>query len=163
MGIKPLYFQHSQKHFAFASEIKPLLNLAKSSINKKALPSYLQRRFVMGGETLFSNIFRVKPAEILEFSMQNSIQRAFYWILPERTLHESKKEREEEFSLKLLESVKMSSACDVELGVLLSGGLDSAVIDTLSHSFYKELKAYFFDNEYDDRERYFAQHLSQKT
>ena len=77
VGIKPLYFQNSQDCFAFASEIKPLLKFTQSSINKRALPGYLQRRFVMGGETLFSKIFRVKPAETLEFLSKTVLRDLF--------------------------------------------------------------------------------------
>lgn len=162
MGIKPLYFQKNKKHFAFASEIKPLLTMDSYSINKKALPSYLQRRFVMGRETLFSNIFRVQPAEVLEFSEPQDIKRVCYWIPPKKIISKNKKEREEEFSSQLMESLKITGDSDVELGALLSGGIDSAVVSVLSRSFQKQFNAYFFDNRYDNKEKLYAQNLSQK-
>ena len=162
LGIKPLYFQKTQSDFAFASEIKPLLKFHKPSINKKALPSYLQRRFVMGRETLFSEIFRVNPGEVLEFSQRNNIKTTFYWTPLKKNLHKNKKEREEEFSYKLMKSIQMTSDSDIKLGALISGGVDSAVINTLSHAYKKHSNTYFFDNRYDDAEREASQALSQK-
>ena len=162
MGIKPLYFQKNRKSFVFSSEIKPLLTMNPYSINKKALPCYFQRRFVMGRETLFSNIFRIQPAEVLEFSEQHNIKSVCYWTPPKKTVPKNKKERAEEFSAQLMESIKITGDSDVELGALLSGGIDSALISALSRPFQKQLNAYFFDNGYDDKERLSAQHLSQK-
>lgn len=162
MGIKPLYFQDNRDGFAFASEIEALLTMNSFSMNRKVLPSYLQRRFVMGRETLFSNIFRVNQGEVLEFSEQNNIKRAFYWTPLKKMVHKNKKKREEEFSSKLMESLKITLDSDIELGVLLSGGLDSSLISTLSHFFKKQPNTYFFDNGYDDQERIFSQSLSQK-
>lgn len=162
MGIKPLYFQENRKGFAFASEIKPLLTVTPFSMNRRMLPCYLQRRFVMGRETLFSNIFRVGQGEVLEFSKQNNIKRTFYWTPSKKIIRKSKKEREEEFSSKLMESIKITLDSDIELGALLSGGIDSALISTLSHFFQKQPNTYFFDNGYDNKERFFAHSLSQK-
>ncbi len=162
MGIKPLYFQKSQYGFAFASEIKPLLTIKPSSINKKALPCYLQRRFVMGRNTLFSNILRVMPAETLEFSQKNNIKKSFYWTPSKKTSCKNKKEREEEFSFKFMESIQMTLDSDIKLGTLASGGIDSSLINVLSHSLHKQTDAYFFDNGYDNKERIYAQNLSQK-
>ena len=162
MGMKPLYFQKNKENFVFASEIKPLLTMNSCSINKKVLPCYLQRRFVMGRETLFSNIFRVQPAEVLEFSEKNHIKSIFYWTPPKKNISKNKKEREEEFSSQLMESIKITGDSDVELGTLLSGGIDSAVVSALSRPSQKQFNACFFDNGYDDKERFYAKNLSQK-
>lgn len=162
VGIKPLYFINNSDGFIFASEIKPLIQFTQTSINKRVLPCYLQRRFVMGRETLFSNIFRVKPAEILEYSHNRLIKTHCYWTSRHGSPVKNRKQRERDFSYQLLKSVKMTSKADVGCGVLLSGGLDSSLIHTLSCDFIKNPSAYFFDNGYDNEERDFAHSLNQK-
>ena len=173
LGIKPLYFQFSPDCFAFSSEIKALLLLKKASINRKALPYYLQRRFVLGKETLFSNIFRIQPGEIMEVSIKKDIKTNRYWT-PKGTsdFHKNTKKRFKEFSNQLRESVRLSSESEVNQGVLLSGGLDSSLINALSCSFQKNsvqkdkqkplMSAWFFDNTYDREERASVESLTQK-
>ena len=162
-GIKPLYYQMGQHNFAFASEIKPLLWLKKPSINKKALPSYLERRFVLGKETLFEGLFRVLPGEIIEVSLKGKIKTKKYWdpkTVPPSV--KSKKERFKEFSKKLEESIRLSSQSESGLSVLFSGGLDSSLINVLSSSFNISMEAWLFDSSPDKKERALAEKLCQK-
>ncbi len=157
-GVKPLYFQNTSKGFVFASEIKPLLLFRPSGINKKALPFYLQRRFVLGRETLFSNIFRVLPGEIMTVSIHGKMETKKYYS-PEKISPslKSKKERLKELSNKLAQSAQYSAKSEVGLGVLLSGGLDSSLINSMAGSFQTggrpSFEAWFFDKGYDSRER----------
>ena len=167
LGIKPLYFQTDRDWFAFSSEIKPLLLLNQASINKKALPSYLQRRFVLGKETLFSNIFRILPGEMMEVFIKGDTKIQKYWTpKAENNSYKNKNGRLKQFSSQLRNSVQISSESEVGMGVLLSGGLDSSLINALSYSLQKDsirqAEAWFFDNTYDREERVFAERLSQK-
>ena len=167
LGIKPLYFQTDRDCFAFSSEIKPLLLLKQASINRKALPSYLQRRFVLGKETLFSNIFRILPGEMMEVFIKGDTKIQKYWTpKAENNFHKNKNGRLKQFSSQLRNSVQSSSESEVGMGVLLSGGLDSSLINALSYSLQKDsirqAEAWFFDNTYDREERVFAERLSQK-
>ena len=167
-GIKPLYFQLHPEKFIFSSEIKPLLTLKKPEINRKALPHYLQKRFVMGKETLFSGIFRLQPGEIMEVSSKKYINTIKYWK-PKigSSIHKNKKERLKEFSFQLRKSVQLSSESETGKAILLSGGLDSSLINVLSCSFHKNSlsfpPAWFFDNTYDKKELSFVKNLTKKT
>jgi len=187
VGIKPLYFLLEKKGFAFSSEIKPLLLLKKPEINRKALPSYLQRRFVMGEETLFRGIFRVQPGSVVIVSLTENLKKVKYWQ-PETTLTRHTREdfvlspykkrkhpkqstgqttlttqAREKFANQLKASIKMSSQSETGKAVLLSGGLDSSVINALASEDSLPLSAYFFDNGYDERERNTVLTLTQKN
>ena len=165
-GIKPLYYQVLPERFVFSSEIKPLLLLKKPSINQNVLPQYLQRRFVLGEKTLFSGIFRVRPAEIMEISQNKEVKTQIYWTPPcEPKTSGPFKHRGERFKIfadKLKQSCRLTAESEVSLGSLVSGGVDSSLISALIHSSQKELPAWFFDNNYDRKERSFAQSLSRK-
>ena len=165
-GIKPLYYQILPERFVFSSEIKPLLLLKKPSLNRNVLPQYLQRRFVLGEKTLFSGIFRVRPAEIMEVSQTKEIKTQIYWTPPPESqtsgLFENKKERFKTFADKLTQSCRLTSESEVSLGSLISGGVDSSTISALIHSPSKNPPAWFFDNNYDREERQFAKNLARK-
>ena len=163
-GIKPLYFYCDAESFIFSSEIKPLLSLKNVSINKEILPYYLERRFVLGKETFFKNIYRVLPGECIKIDRDSqNIERIKYWTAGAKNKLEGKKEKErlKEFSCQLKRSVDITSQSEESVGVLLSGGLDSSVIHSLFSSFQKnsgfEKTNWFFDNTYDSEEREFAQ------
>ena len=165
-GIKPLYYQILPKRFVFSSEIKPLLLLKKPSINRDVLPQYLQQRFVLEEKTLFTGVFRVRPAEIMEVSQKKEVKTHIYRTLPSKPqtsgLFKNKKERFEMFADKLKKSVEITSESEVSLGSLISGGVDSSTISALIHSSSKKPPAFFFDNSYDREERRFAENLARK-
>ena len=155
-GIKPLYFQKTSKWFAFASEIKPLLKLQKPTLRREELAGYLQRRFVPGENTLFSGIQRVKPGSVMEVSSED-LKTHTYWQPQLSPLTSSgKKKRFADFSAQLEHSVRLTVKSDVGFGSLLSGGVDSATLSLLASKFNKNFTAYFFDNSYDKKERFFA-------
>ena len=169
LGIKPLYFYCDTESFIFSSEIKPLLSLKNSSINKEILPYYLERRFVLGKETFFKNIYRVLPGESIQIDRETkNIKSLRYWIAGAKNKLAGKnaKERLKEFSCQLEKSVNITSQSEGSIGVLLSGGLDSSVIHSLFSSYQKnsifEKSNWFFDNTYDSEERKFAEKQSEK-
>lgn len=162
-GIKPLYFQKNDKWFAFASEIKPLLKLKTPVLRRKELAGYLQRRFVSGENTLFSDILRLKPGTIMEASSEG-LSSHTYWQpqLSPLNLHKKRK-RFVDFSVQFERSVEWTVKSDVGFGTLLSGGIDSSALSHLASGFNKNFKAYFFDNTYDKEESFFAQKTAQKS
>ena len=87
-----------------------------------------------------------------------------YWqpqLFPSN-LHKKQK-RFVDFSVQLEHSVKLAVKSDVGFGTLLSGGIDSAALSHLASRFDKNFKAYFFDNNYDREESFFAQKTAQKS
>ena len=163
-GIKPLYFHCDTESFIFSSEIKPLLSIKNASINKEILPYYLERRFVLGKETFFKNIYRVLPGErIIIDRKTKKINRVKYWTVgvKNKLIGKNAKERLQAFSKELERSVDITSQSEENVGVLLSGGLDSSVIHSLFSSYQKnsslEKVNWFFDNTYDSEEREYVQ------
>lgn len=163
-GIKPLYFQKTLKWFAFASEIKPLLTLKSPSLNRKELAGYLQRRFVPGENTLFSDIFCLKSGTVMEISSEG-LKSQTYWK-PKLSLalnSMNKKKRFSEFSSQLENSIKMTAKSDVSFGSLLSGGVDSATLTRQASRLNEKFIAYFFDNGYDREESLFSKKIAKQN
>src|SRR5208283_1043707 len=59
-GEKPLYYMQGKDFFAFASEMKGLLEVVPAEFNSEAV-SYSAYEFTVGPETLFKDIFCLGP------------------------------------------------------------------------------------------------------
>lgn len=133
LGIKPFYYYFDGKVFAFASEIKALLEHPSISarFNESALPEYLTFGYTSGEETLFGGIRKLMPGHTLRISITSftpAIRR--YWELPlDQPVHAADEhESVSELRRRLEETVRMRLMSDVPLGVFLSGGVDSSAI-----------------------------------
>jgi len=134
-GIKPLYYSFWRDGFAFASELKPLLNLpgVSRSVNPQRLYEYLGSGLTdQGGETLFAGIHQLPAAHYLELSIDRPRaipQPKRYWEIDlsnrcELSFAQAAQQLRELF----LESVRLHLRSDVPVGAALSGGIDSSSI-----------------------------------
>ena len=142
-GIKPLYFNHNQKRFIFASEIKPLLDIDMDfSLDYKNLYDFFTLRYVPSNETLFKGIRSFRPAHYMVVN-KAGIQSKCYWSLEET---EKKQKLSPEYLYELLlSSVKYRLNADVSLGSFLSGGIDSASIAELIRNNGTQVNTFTFD------------------
>ncbi len=128
-GIKPLYYTQSEGRFAFASEPQALIaaGLATRTLDASARDELLQVQFVSGDRTLFRDIRRVLPGETLVVSGAHIVERRRIPALPDGG---PEPEREDDaikrLDAALLQSVELHQRADVEYGMFLSGGVDSA-------------------------------------
>lgn len=133
-GIKPLYYTYWRDGFAFASEIKPLLDLPGVSrrVNPQRLYEYL--RFGItdhGTETLFAEIKQVPAAHYLEVSLDHpkAALATRYWQLDSSNRVElSLQSAADRLRELFLDSVRLHLRSDVPVGAALSGGIDSSAI-----------------------------------
>jgi asparagine synthase (glutamine-hydrolysing) len=136
MGVKPLYYFYDGKTFLFASEVKALLasGLIERTIDRQALWDYLTFRFVPGPETIWTNIRKLAPGHLLEFTSAQGPIETRYWKtdvhFPEGSNnHHTEEEFEKEFEELFLDAVRLRlESSDVPVGVMLSGGLDSSAV-----------------------------------
>jgi asparagine synthase (glutamine-hydrolysing) len=135
LGVKPLYYCLSGKTVAFASEIKALLTLPWISrqVDQEALHLYLSFRFVPSPWTLFQGIRKLSPGEYLLFEPDRAPARVSYSPAP-RDVQATLREPDllDAFRAHLREAVRRQLMGDVPVGVLLSGGMDSASILALA-------------------------------
>jgi len=133
-GIKPLYYTIWRGGFAFASEIKALLQLPwlHREVNAQRLYEYLRSGVTdHGGETLFSSIHQVPSAHYLEISLDrpDAIQLTRYWDLKvDQRSNMSFDAAARRLRSIFLENVRLHLRSDVSIGTALSGGIDSSSI-----------------------------------
>ena len=138
-GIKPLYYYDDAEIFAFASEIKALLqHPGISAIREESnLQEYLTFQMVLGKETLFQNIYKLEPAHYIIIKNHQIVEEKEYWSL-NYDIDDSKSEEEfsDELLLLLQNSASIQIRSDVPLGAYLSGGIDSSLVSILASQFY---------------------------
>jgi asparagine synthase (glutamine-hydrolysing) len=137
LGIKPFYYYWDGRLFAFASEIKALLQHPeiRAEANERLLPEYLAFGFNSGEETLFTGIRKLMPGHTLTLACgpRPALEIKQYWDAPCPTEFEDRPDSEwiDECRSRLEEVVRMRLMSDVPLGMFLSGGVDSSAIAAL--------------------------------
>ena len=130
-GEKPLYWINTDDYFAFSSELSGLRNLLPNlslDINQKSLFYYLTNGYVPSPFTIYENINMLDPANFIEIkNFQDIIKSEFYWNLIK---HDDTPVHDIENKIKNLfkQSVKSRLTSDVDVGMFLSGGIDSGSI-----------------------------------
>lgn len=134
-GIKPLYYFHDGRTFAFASELKALESACAGDglrVDETALYDFLGYRYVPTPKTLYRDCYKLPPAHRMSFDPSTgTIQPPRpYWALevPETPREPPVDEACEELRSLIDDAVRDQSVADVPVGFFLSGGVDSSVV-----------------------------------
>jgi asparagine synthase (glutamine-hydrolysing) len=135
LGIKPLYYYQDQERFAFASELKALLELPEipRTVDPAAVQEFLWQRYVIAPHTMLEGIKKLEPGHTITVS-QNGTRIRQYWDVPlGEPLEISEGQALEQAGDLFEECVRMHLVSDVPLGAFLSGGIDSSLVVGLMH------------------------------
>ena len=146
-GIKPLYYTEWNHNFIFSSEIKPLLfgSGRPAEINDSRLTTYLTYRYCPGEETMFHGIKRLPPGSFLEYDLNRNsyvIKRYWEYRLDREKPGLSLDDAAQQFIELLDDAVRIRLRSDVEVGGLLSGGIDSSAVSSLATKFKPNLRLF---------------------
>jgi asparagine synthase (glutamine-hydrolysing) len=124
-GIKPLYYREAGGELAFASELR---GLPRGEIDLDALEAFLALNSIPAPLTIFREARKLPAGHLL--CWENGAVRLERFArpgpLPERD--DEQAELVEELRARLRDSVRAHLVSDVPVGVLLSGGVDSALL-----------------------------------
>jgi asparagine synthase (glutamine-hydrolysing) len=129
LGIKPLV-RTTGKRFAFASDAMALVEAGLSSgeIDLPALRSFVAFQYVVPPATGIADVVQVAPGTAV-CRRSDGTERAIVWA--ETPFSEPRSDgvtTVDEAGEALLNSVRRQLVADVEVGVFLSGGLDSTLV-----------------------------------
>jgi len=136
-GVKPLYFFQKNGTFAFASEIKALLDLPfiQRKLNlDKAFEYYVLHCRDHSEQTLFEDIFQLAPGQNCVIDIQTGKASLYHYysleFCPDLGDYDNKKALSYADDVRelLFDAVRLRLRADVEIGTCLSGGIDSSAI-----------------------------------
>src|SRR6476661_2063385 len=132
-GVKPFYYAHQGNRFAFASEIKALLQVPgiDAELDPEALHQYLTFLWVPDPGTMFRGILKL-PAGHHAIFRKGQLKLTKYWDLTfpsaDAAYARTEDELAEEIGERFRRSVEGQMISDVPIGAFLSAGLDSSSI-----------------------------------
>src|SRR5229473_2926832 len=132
-GIKPLYYRHVGGVLEFASELRAL---PRGEIDLDALEAFLAFNSIPAPYSIFREIRKLPAGHVLVWEEDGAVQIERYarpGPVPIEDLRtDDEAELIEELRARLRDSVRAHLLSDVPVGVLLSGGVDSAALAALA-------------------------------
>jgi len=128
-GIKPLYYRETGGELAFASELRAL---PRGEIDLDALEAFLAFNSVPGPLTIFREVRKLAPGHVLVWENGRTELTRYARPAPLEVRDDEEAELVEELRARLRDSVRAHLVSDVPVGVLLSGGIDSATLAALA-------------------------------
>jgi len=128
-GVKPLYYTKVGTRFLFASEIKALLQdpAVPRDFDEESLYHYLTYLVVPPPRTLLRGIFKLPAGGMLTLEIDKGWQTRRHWEpLPNRTAID-RRDPDGQLEALFRRAVDKRLMSDVPVGVLFSGGVDSAL------------------------------------
>ncbi|MFL6622872.1 MAG: asparagine synthase (glutamine-hydrolyzing) [Sulfurifustis sp.] len=146
LGIKPLYYTEVGGRFAFASELKVLLQLpeVERKLNWGAVNHVFAFLTTPAAESIVAGVHKLEPGHTLTLAPRRAPRIARYWdtsFTPEYGRGEAY--FVERLRALLEEAVRLHMVSDVPLGAFLSGGIDSsAVVATMARLSARPVKTF---------------------
>jgi asparagine synthase (glutamine-hydrolysing) len=131
-GIKPLYYRATGDELAFASELRAL---PRGEIDLAALEAFLAFNSIPAPLTIFREARKLPPGHLLQWEEGRVRLERFARPAPvpaDELRDDEEAELVEELRARLRDSVRAHLVSDVPVGVLLSGGVDSALLAALA-------------------------------
>ncbi|WP_120720843.1 asparagine synthase (glutamine-hydrolyzing) [Streptomyces hundungensis] len=141
-GIKPLFYHRDRERIVFASEIKALFtdpatprrldwSGALADYGMSSTPAFIHEPV----NTWFEGIELAPAATVMEIDLKDGATREHrYWSLPGAAADSDASDEEyiERYRDLLAASVQDCAMADAELGLFLSGGIDSSAVAALA-------------------------------
>jgi asparagine synthase (glutamine-hydrolysing) len=166
-GIKPLYYRDAGGTLEFASELRAL---PRGELDLDALEAFLAFNSIPAPYSIFRDVRKLPAGHVLVWEEDGDVELTRYARPgPLAVRADDEAELVEELRARLRDSVRAHLLSDVPVGVLLSGGVDSAVLAALAaqesaeavHTFTIGFEERSFDERADARrvaERYGTDH-----
>ena len=128
-GKKPLYYSVNNNIISFASDLRSLENIIDcGDINPLALESLFKYRFIYDPLSIYKNVHKLQPGHIIKFTSDNIKLRKWYNLNRVVEGDTNKTIIYKNLRNYFDKAVQRRLISDVDLGVFLSGGLDSSLI-----------------------------------
>jgi asparagine synthase (glutamine-hydrolysing) len=131
-GIKPLYYWDDGSTLVFGSELRALFchpNVPRG-VDMRGLSAFLSLSFVPSPRTAFTGICKLPPGHLLICNRNGLRLERFYQSTPE-PFDEPEEDLVDLLQDVMARAIERQMVADVPVGVMLSGGTDSAMVATI--------------------------------
>jgi len=129
-GQRTIYFSKQDGRLLFAIEPKGIHQTTgfQRRLNTNSLAQYFSFSFVPGAHTMLENLYELPPGHYLKLSQSQSYLRRYYRFEQVEKQEHSEQEWKKQFKQTFSDCVAERRAPQQEIGVFLSGGLDSSIV-----------------------------------
>jgi asparagine synthase (glutamine-hydrolysing) len=131
LGKKPLLYYHDDERLLAASELKCMYAFQDIDLDPDpaAVADFFSLHYVPGPGTILRGIRKVEPGECIELHLPDWKKKSrLYWSVLDYAGRSLPDAGIDEVDAALQDSVRYRLIADVEVGVLLSGGIDSSLL-----------------------------------
>ncbi|MFZ7131891.1 MAG: asparagine synthase (glutamine-hydrolyzing) [Eubacteriales bacterium] len=131
IGIKPIYYHESNDGIVFSSEIKALFEhgCVIPEVEPGSVYNFLRYRYTPAPETIYSGVKKLAPG--MAITIENGSKKIWRWwnYRPNSFLGKKREDKViQELSEIYTNALRRHLISDVPVGLLLSGGVDSALL-----------------------------------
>ena len=146
LGKKPLFIFENEKVILFSSEVK-FFHAFKNiplEINEESLLNFLSLQYIPGPQTIYKNVRQIKAGELFSYDLKkNQGKSSTYWNMFDHVGQRKDIPELQEIDKLLEKSIKYRLVSNVDIGLLLSGGIDSSLLACYMHELAgKKVKAF---------------------
>lgn len=146
-GKKPLYYFNNGTSFAFASELNCLSSIIPLEINRDHILQYLRLGYFYKKNTPYRCVYELEAGSCALFKLNDfTFQVNRWWAIEDQMLHPNKdsdNEVKEKIEAWLSQSIQRRiETSDREVGIFLSGGIDSGLIAALGVQYKPNIKTF---------------------
>ncbi|MEY8197903.1 MAG: asparagine synthase (glutamine-hydrolyzing) [Colwellia sp.] len=159
VGEKPLYYFKSEKGLFFSSDLAGIREVVNTEfkICKTALSLYFHHQYIPAPHSIYEGVKKLSAAEMVVFNVTTleSISTR-YWGNKSSNPNEGGNAADLKQTLKslIIDSVKKQFIADVDVGIFLSGGVDSSLIAAIAKKeLGKDIQTFtigFSEKEFDE-------------
>lgn len=160
MGVKPLYYTYKNNTLIISNEIKTILAYLKEAIiNQEGIKELLGLGpSCTPGKTIYKDIYSLRPAHYMIFNDNINIYR--YWHPYDQEHTDTLQETINKVKSLVIDSISKQLFHTNHISTMLSGGLDSSIITSITHQ-YTHPTTYSLN--YEEQDKHFKAYDYQTT
>lgn len=136
-GVKPLYYYYGAGRLIFSSEIRPIKSMIKTGIDGGTMLNSLRMRYTPSPFTIYKDIAKVEPGQLITIELAAStlkVHKVYFAKKPTKigTVTGDRRKIVQTYGDLFEKAVERQLMADVDIGILLSGGVDSALVAAIA-------------------------------
>jgi asparagine synthase (glutamine-hydrolysing) len=131
LGKKPLFIFENNDVIIFSSEVKffHTFQSIPLEINEESLLNFLSLQYIPGPQTIYKKVRQIKAGEIFNYDLnKNQGSSTIYWNMFDHVGKRKDIPEPEEIDKLIEKSIRYRLVANVDIGLLLSGGIDSSLL-----------------------------------